>query len=656
MIFDEIVIENFGVYAGRQVATLTPQKGKPIILFGGLNGGGKTTLLDALQLVLYGKRARTSNRGRRTYDSYLHECIHRGADQSVGSNLELRFHRFVEGRQQSFAVRRSWRTVGDDVRESFEVALDGVLDASLTENWDEFIEAYLPSDISHLFFFDGEQIRELADKQKASEILRSAVSTLFGVELIDRLEADLKVFERRKRAEVLDGESKAEFERLQAELRRLDEEQESLAGKAGSLRVECDKLTTQVLAAERNFQREGGDIFVRRGALEERFNALKKEEARIDEELRELAASALPLALVEPLLERALEQSLRDQKTREAKMLKEVLAQRDTQVLAQLERRPECAGGLEILRAALAEDRLQRSKLADSAEMFDASPDFASRLVNTLGHELPALKKRLHGLLEEAKAASGQLELVETDLAKVPSSEQIAGLQALLDEARRVRANKQAELDATAARIAEQRGLRSDLEKKLERAARLQVEEGVAQGDRGRVLLHSEKSRSTLNALRQKLTKQRCEDLEGLILSSFQNLLRKENLVSRLCINSGTFEITLFDQAGANLPFDRLSAGERQLLATAILWGLARASGRVLPMLIDTPLGRLDSSHRMNLVDYYFPVAAPQILLLSTDEELVDKSYEKLSDYVSHEYLLRQRGSGGTEIERGYLQ
>ena len=43
MILDSIIIENFGVYAGKQEAILTPEPGKPIILFGGMNGGGKTT-------------------------------------------------------------------------------------------------------------------------------------------------------------------------------------------------------------------------------------------------------------------------------------------------------------------------------------------------------------------------------------------------------------------------------------------------------------------------------------------------------------------------------------------------------------------------------------------------------------------------------------
>ena len=97
MILDSVIIENFGAYAGRQEADVSPKEGKPIILFGGLNGGGKTTLLDAIQLALYGPKARTSNRGRLAYKDYLRDSIHRGADPREGAAVVVLFGRMVDG-------------------------------------------------------------------------------------------------------------------------------------------------------------------------------------------------------------------------------------------------------------------------------------------------------------------------------------------------------------------------------------------------------------------------------------------------------------------------------------------------------------------------------------------------------------------------------
>ena len=97
MILESITLHNFGVYKGRQEISLEPEsKKKPIVLFGGLNGNGKTTLLDALQLALYGKLAKTSNLGNQAYDKYLKKCINRDVSPSEGASLELKFRHFSE--------------------------------------------------------------------------------------------------------------------------------------------------------------------------------------------------------------------------------------------------------------------------------------------------------------------------------------------------------------------------------------------------------------------------------------------------------------------------------------------------------------------------------------------------------------------------------
>jgi DNA sulfur modification protein DndD len=133
-------------------------------------------------------------------------------------------------------------------------------------------------------------------------------------------------------------------------------------------------------------------------------------------------------------------------------------------------------------------------------------------------------------------------------------------------------------------------------------------------------------------------------------------LLHKADLVRGLKIDPNSYAATLTGNDGRALPFDRLSAGERQLLATAMLWGLARASGRPIPTIIDTPLGRLDSSHRRNLVDRYFPFASHQVILLSTDEEIVGSYYDAIAPNVARSYLLKhKRELGLTEITPGYF-
>lgn len=114
------------------------------------------------------------------------------------------------------------------------------------------------------------------------------------------------------------------------------------------------------------------------------------------------------------------------------------------------------------------------------------------------------------------------------------------------------------------------------------------------------IIKASAKVQDTLKLFRERLTLRKLNQLESVVTECFLYLLHKSDLVHRIAIDTNTFSLSLYDLAGKPVPKHRLSAGEKQLLAIAFLWGLARVSGRNLPVAIDTPLGRLDSSHRTN--------------------------------------------------------
>jgi DNA sulfur modification protein DndD len=162
----------------------------------------------------------------------------------------------------------------------------------------------------------------------------------------------------------------------------------------------------------------------------------------------------------------------------------------------------------------------------------------------------------------------------------------------------------------------------------------------------------------TLKLFRERLTLRKLNKLENEVTECFRYLLHKSDLVHRIAIDTNTFSLSLYDLQGKPVPKHRLSAGEKQLLAIAFLWGLARVSGRRLPIAIDTPLGRLDSSHRSNLVERYFPSASHQVILLSTDTEIGEKEVQTLreNEAIAREYLLKYDSSTRqTTIQPGYF-
>jgi DNA sulfur modification protein DndD len=75
-----------------------------------------------------------------------------------------------------------------------------------------------------------------------------------------------------------------------------------------------------------------------------------------------------------------------------------------------------------------------------------------------------------------------------------------------------------------------------------------------------------------------------------------------------------------------------------------------------MPTVIDTPLGRLDSRHRKNLVERYFPRASHQVVLLSTDEEIDERHVATLEPSLSRAFTIEyDEAKRWSSVREGYL-
>jgi len=259
-------------------------------------------------------------------------------------------------------------------------------------------------------------------------------------------------------------------------------------------------------------------------------------------------------------------------------------------------------------------------------------PRAADLLVEMDG--LAARARSLDAALERADNASAGLLLDELQLCERRLGATEAVLQARQDEWKLIK-GQLVTLDREQKRLlSEQAGS----EKAQQRSA-LAARAAQALGDyEDRLLQHK------LGQLRHEFV--RC----------FNHLARKESLVIDVEIDPVSFAITLIDRAGNAMAKASLSAGEKQIYAIAMLWALARTSGRPLPMIIDTPLARLDSEHRAKLVERYFPNASHQVILLSTDTEIDQALLGNLEPSVSHSYRLDfDQMDGRTEATPGYF-
>jgi DNA sulfur modification protein DndD len=657
MILDRINFNNFGPYRGNQPIELTPpSKDKPIILVGALNGMGKTTLMDGLQLALYGKNAHCSNRGELAYDEFLRRSVHRGVDQADGAGVEVEFRHTIEGIEHKYRINRSWVNTGKGIREQVGVFRDGAHDSYISENWAEQVETFLPSGVSNLFFFDGEKIEQLADIKNASRVLSTAIHSLLGIELVDQLTSDLNVLERRKRFTVHSDETKKQIEIIRQDINALQELCSTITAQEVGEKRDTEAAEARLRKSKEQFRLAGGDLFIQREQILAEKAAVETRVTEAERELRELAAGFSPLLLVQDLLADVTDQAEQEKGVQESLVLGKFLKKRDSQLVQLLKHESVSEKTIKVVNSFFTKDDEKRSIASKTHCYLSFDDETRTELDHLQNTVLPEANNRSQHLVKHINDLNEQLLKLEKQLTSIPDPEALEGLKVEMAQAEEGARQAKARLQNLEARLEQLKNEKERKQKNLEALLFNNVDENVQYVNDIRIVHYSEKVRETLQAFRSAVVRRHITRIEHLMMESFRQLARKRTLISEMRINPENFGVDLFDHQNRILPMERLSAGERQLLATSMLWGLARASGRPLPTIIDTPLGRLDSEHRANLVERYFPYASHQVILLSTDEEIDKPFYEKLKARIGHSYILRHdEATASTSIERGYF-
>ena len=667
MILERLTLSNYCLYRGEQTFNLAPArrggKAAPIVLLGGINGGGKTTVLDAIQLALYGSRALCSKRGSLGYEQFLRECIHHGVEPGESASVALSFHYAAEGEEHLYEVHRAWKLRGQKVHEELAVSRDGLPDRSLADDWNNFVEELVPLGISQLFFFDAEKIRFLAEDETCSAVLGAAIKSLLGLDLAERLIADAGVLESRLARQVLTDDAREEIERLDAEIETHDLQITAIREQKASAKTELEGAAGAVRQAERRFAARGGEYWQQRESRQHRLGEVDNQQSTLEVQLLALAGGALPIALVPHLLQRVAEQDEREHRFKESRSLLELLQRRDGQLLAAIESAAVAAKAVAAVRRWQDGDRAKREEETCHVERRLAISDHARDVLRGLGGHLTedvaalrSLSERLHNVKQERESLNRAIAAAPDDESIKGVAEQLRG--ALADEASAAAKDRRA-ADEETSLLAARKALNAQRAKLLGKrtdADWYRKRRSGADGEaRGRELRGNDEGRISAPSRRPLCGK--IHRLSMFITESFRYLLRKKTLVQQIHIDPESFAVQIFDDSGHAIPKRRLSEGEKQIFAIAVLWGLARASARSLPAIIDTPMARLDVTHRNHLVERYFPHASYQVIILSTDTEVDRRYYDELAPFISraYHYLSYDEAEKRTVAEEGYF-
>ena len=374
------------------------------------------------------------------------------------------------------------------------------------------------------------------------------------------------------------------------------------------------------------------------------------------QDMVELAGGALPLALISPLLEQASSQGDLEILRHEAEIALDAFQERDKRLLDYLDNLSIPSDKVRKIEEFLNQENITLKEDINEADepWLLADEEALILLENLLRYEIKNCLNSAQESLTRLKDVEVEMDILEKQLAAAASPEAYEILATALQEAQTELARVQVAYENSERDYKKLEDAITQTKKEL----LSYTDETIERHNIQHIIDSSAKVKRTLQLFKDKLTLKKLNKLEVEVTECFRYLLHKSDLVHRVAIDTHNFTLFLYDNQGQLVPKNRISAGEKQLLAISFLWGLARVSGRRLPVAIDTPLGRLDSSHRQNLVERYFPAASHQVILLSTDTEIGKLEVENLRslEAIQYEYLLKYDSQKNhTNVKKGYF-
>lgn len=659
MKINKLVITDFGPYRGRNEITLASSDDSPLVLFGGKNGAGKTTLFEAIGFCLHGKSSLGRRTARKDYEQAIRSKLHEYPDgKAESAAVRLEFEYAHMGEVEHYSVERSWRDRGKSIVENLEVRRNGQIPAELNEDqWQDFLKELVPPGVSQLFFFDGEKIQELASAVESDADFEESMYSLLGLDLIERLDTDLSIYISQKLDESGVEGIKDEIQELRGERDEFEQELNQLKQEKEEKEGELQKLDSEIESKESKIAQEGGSYAEKREELKQRRAELTASIEQHEERIRGIAMGAYPFTLA-PDLGEAVVKRLQTETERQNKVTaRDELADELNDVLGD---------GKVWQETDLPEDQIGKvaeriqERLQDRLEIDEEEPELAHQFSEAQRQEIYSLvdkalndvPNQLSEVTEELEEQTRELQEVEAGLGKAPDEELISPLIEDLNELTEKKGGIKSRLEELEEEIPKvQTKLErkeNEIQNKLDKKAR--VEDVSERADLATDV------RAAVQDFREELAKEKLRKLESKLSDRYITLSNKGEFYEEIEIDEETLDISIKNIHGNNKPHTELSAGERQIFATSLLWALAEISDRPLPFIVDTPLGRLDNDHRHNLITQFFPEAAHQVIIFSTDTEIDNSQYKKLEGYISKAYhLIYDESEGRTIPSEGYF-
>lgn len=651
-----LVLKNFKGYREQEFRFPKPENGKNIILIGGLNGFGKTSLLEAIYLCLYGKNG-IPYLGRAgiqetQYKPFLEKALNAAALKQKKLSISVSVE-FNEGISSGVRITRLWYFKDNGDYHEEEVLIYNIKNGKDIPTASDQLESlldqkFVPAHLAPFFFFDGEEVKKLAEQTKTEQI-KMGMEGLLGVVLLRDLDKRLREYQANRGQEV-SSVDEAKYRDMEESLRNNETRRDDLISEKDSLEKNLNELKSKrdELLQRLTAHTPSGSVANMKTLIAEQAH-IQDRYKDIEERFDQIISSKLPFQLASVEVRNKLFQQIKAEAERlkwennkaglepqKIKFHRNVFDIDEPPIIPSLS-----SAQLETLQVRIdnAWKKLFFPPPSGCAEEIIHGylrPDQSATLIE-MQKKIFIGANEIRALIEERSSLSKKMKAVEDSISRIEGIEKDGTLDRLRSELsvinNQISKHEQKygecrnQLDALLATVKSDKAI---FEREHQKYINAQPTKSLNK--------KAERVRQLIQELIPGLYQLKIKKLDKAISTIYASLAHKQ-MISKITLDEEG-NVGFYGSDGDKFNYDR-SAGENQLFATALIGGLAQISGVNAPLVVDTPLGRLDSKHRANILQYWIANQDRQVILLSQDREIDTTTYKGLKKNISKTYLLR---------------
>lgn len=705
----KLVLDNFSSYEGKTVFDFNVKKNQPIILVGGLNGAGKTSIFTAIKIALYGSLAFGYTGNNSFYTKKIRGFINDKAFQtqpfSSGISIEIELEK--ERETKHYAITRNWQIINSKIEEDYRIYEENrLLEEAERIIFESYILTIIPIELFEFFLFDGEEVGKIFSSDNYSKFLKNALLTMCGIDDLEILQHFCKNYNGRIESE----EEKELDNRYKNLLNQIAETDKALSTCETTLANNEQEIATQNILIEQReaeFIRSGGLSPEKVKKLEENEIKYDKKREQIAREIKSFFEDLLPFYIMRDMIPRLRQQINYEEKASIHEYITHMISKefissivsknvKDSGVSEALYdaiiKKFEVTNGAfdEMIFDLSKTDMGQILHLADTVTMVD------TEILTNKIKERDQLVKKITAIRQKLKnsLSAEDAKRYTDEIANAKHRIELLELESVQKQ------NEKKELESKKQKLnSELSSLKDMIRASTQDRHVLALSNSISQ-------MMDRLINSSMVSIRQQLSQK--------IIENLRQIYRKENLISIIEI-SDNFRFDLFQtqmftinelkslianigsrdffkligqdstrklcqyfslenvdvieeaiiscndnngtiELNKRIDLNTLSKGERQIFILALYWAIIQISGKHIPFVIDTPYARIDASHREEISSKFFPNISSQVIILSTDEEITKEYYRIIKPYISKEYLLQNNQSENkTTVTNGYF-